>query len=103
MGTESADLVLLIKPQFEAGRAVVSRGKGVVRDPAVWISTLTKVVSALQEAGTGIMGLMVSPLTGPAGNIEYLVHAQKGATPMDSEALAGTVQMAVHDAVSRVE
>jgi hypothetical protein len=79
IGVAAADLVLLVKPQFEAGRVVVARGRGVVRDPAVWRSTLEGVTSALCDAGTGIMGAMVSPLTGPAGNVEFLLHARKGA------------------------
>ncbi len=79
LGHPDADLVLLVKPQFEAGRVVVARGKGVVRDPEVWHDALTRVTSALEGAGTGIMGAMVSPLTGPAGNVEFLVHARKGA------------------------
>ena len=78
-GAPEADLVLLVKPQFEAGRAAVARGKGVVRDPAVWLEALEGVASALLDARTGIMGAMVSPLTGPAGNVEFLVHARKGA------------------------
>ena len=73
-----ADLVLLVKPQFEAGRAAVSRGKGVVRDPSLWLGALEGVVSALHDAGTGIMGAMASPLTGAAGNVEFLLHARKG-------------------------
>jgi 23S rRNA (cytidine1920-2'-O)/16S rRNA (cytidine1409-2'-O)-methyltransferase len=78
VGLPGADLVLLVKPQFEAGRVVVARGKGVVRDPEVWRSTLEGVTSTLVAAGTGIMGVMVSPLTGPAGNVEFLVHAKTG-------------------------
>jgi 23S rRNA (cytidine1920-2'-O)/16S rRNA (cytidine1409-2'-O)-methyltransferase len=78
VGLPGVDLVLLVKPQFEAGRVVVARGKGVVRDPEVWRSTLEGVTSALVAAGTGIMGVMVSPLTGPAGNVEFLVHAKAG-------------------------
>jgi 23S rRNA (cytidine1920-2'-O)/16S rRNA (cytidine1409-2'-O)-methyltransferase len=74
-----ADLVLLVKPQFEAGRAAVSRGKGVVRDPALWLAALEGVASALVSAGTGIMGAMASPLTGASGNVEFLLHARKGA------------------------
>jgi len=77
LGRPDADLILLVKPQFEAGRVVVARGKGVVRDPAVWLAALERVTSALHDAGTGIMGAMVSPLTGPAGNVEFLVHARK--------------------------
>jgi 23S rRNA (cytidine1920-2'-O)/16S rRNA (cytidine1409-2'-O)-methyltransferase len=84
-----ADLVLLVKPQFEAGRAAVSRGRGVVRDPAEWLAALSGVTSALHDAGTGIMGAMASPLTGPAGNVEFLVHARKGhAAPASGEVTA---------------
>jgi 23S rRNA (cytidine1920-2'-O)/16S rRNA (cytidine1409-2'-O)-methyltransferase len=78
VSTPDADLILLVKPQFEAGRAAVSRGKGVIRDPGVWLGALQGVASALDDAGTGIMGAMASPLTGSAGNVEFLVHARKG-------------------------
>ncbi|HEY6428675.1 MAG TPA: TlyA family RNA methyltransferase, partial [Acidimicrobiales bacterium] len=93
-----ADLVLLVKPQFEAGRAAVSRGKGVVRDPAEWLAALAGVTSALHDAGTGIMGAMASPLTGPAGNVEFLVHARKGHAAPDQDEVAGLLSAAVSDA-----
>jgi 23S rRNA (cytidine1920-2'-O)/16S rRNA (cytidine1409-2'-O)-methyltransferase len=88
-----ADLVLLVKPQFEAGRAAVSKGKGVVRDPAVWLGALEGVASALTAAGTGIVGVMASPLTGAAGNVEFLAHARKGDGPSDQldDLLAGAL------------
>jgi 23S rRNA (cytidine1920-2'-O)/16S rRNA (cytidine1409-2'-O)-methyltransferase len=84
-----ADLVLLVKPQFEAGRAAVSRGKGVIRDPALWLAALEGVASALHDEKTGIMGAMASPLTGSAGNVEFLLHARKGnaGRPGDATAL----------------
>ena len=86
----------MVKPQFEAGRVIVARGKGVVRDPAVWLRTLAGVTSALTDAGTGIMGAMVSPLTGPAGNVEFLVHARKGAgRDFDQAGLATLLSAAV--------
>ena len=93
-----ADLVLLVKPQFEAGRAAVSRGKGVVRDPEVWLGALEGVVSALHEAGTGIMGAMASPLTGASGNVEFLLHARKGVPGCDAEDAAALLCAAVSDA-----
>ena len=93
-----ADLVLLVKPQFEAGRAAVSRGKGVVRDPAVWLGALEGVVSALHQAGTGIMGAMASPLTGAAGNVEFLLHARKGAPGSDADEAAALLSAAVSEA-----
>ena len=99
LGTPDAELVLLVKPQFEAGRVVVARGRGVVRDPAVWRSTLEGVTSALGAAGTGIMGVMVSPLTGPAGNVEFLVHARKGLAVDQGPEVARLLA----DAVSKAE
>ncbi|MDQ1397821.1 MAG: rRNA (cytidine1920-2-O)/16S rRNA (cytidine1409-2-O)-methyltransferase, partial [Acidimicrobiaceae bacterium] len=69
-----ADVVVLVKPQFEAGRAEVSRGRGVVRDPAVWAAALEGVGSALTGRQAAMMGAMVSPLTGADGNVEFLLH-----------------------------
>ncbi len=69
-----ADVVVLIKPQFEAGRGEVSRGRGVVRDPAVWRRVLGQVRVALEEREAAMMGAMVSPLTGADGNVEFLAH-----------------------------
>jgi 23S rRNA (cytidine1920-2'-O)/16S rRNA (cytidine1409-2'-O)-methyltransferase len=96
-----AELVLLVKPQFEAGRALVARGKGVVREPEAWLSALDRVTSALRDAGTGIMGAMVSPLTGPAGNVEFLVHGRKGARHHEPFDVGRLLTDAVDEAVSR--
>jgi 23S rRNA (cytidine1920-2'-O)/16S rRNA (cytidine1409-2'-O)-methyltransferase len=93
-----ADLVLLVKPQFEVGRAAVSRGKGVVRDPELWLDALSSVASALHDGGTGIMGAMVSPLTGPAGNVEFLLHARKGVPAPDPDEAAALLCVAVSEA-----
>ena len=71
-----ADLVLLVKPQFEVGRAAASRGKGVIRDPEVREVALAEVRGALSERGAVIMGEMISPLKGRAGNVEYLLHVR---------------------------
>ena len=76
LAARGADLVLLVKPQFEAGRRAVSRGRGVVRDPLVRAQALRRVTSALRDAGATIMGAMASPLLGPAGNVEFLLHAR---------------------------
>ena len=69
-----ADVVALVKPQFEAGRAEADRGRGVIVEPAVWRRVLTEVVVAFRGAGAVMMGLMVSPLLGPMGNVEFLAH-----------------------------
>ncbi|CAN5597253.1 16S/23S rRNA (cytidine-2'-O)-methyltransferase TlyA [soil metagenome] len=75
------DLVLLVKPQFEAGRREVSKGAGVVRDPAVWRRVLTEVVTAVVRGGADTMGVMASPLTGADGNVEFLLWARRSDGP----------------------
>ena len=66
--------MLLIKPQFEAGRPQVSAGRGVIRDPEVWADVLETVSGALVDHRAAMMGVMVSPLTGADGNVEFLAH-----------------------------
>jgi len=78
-----ADIVVLVKPQFEAGRAEVSRGKGVIRRPEVRRAALERVASAFASQRATIMGAMASPLLGPAGNAEFFVHARAHAAPED--------------------
>ena len=72
----TADIVALVKPQFEAGKADADRGKGVIRDPEVWRRALIGVCRAVVDAGAAIMGVMVSPLAGAEGNVEFLLHAR---------------------------
>jgi 23S rRNA (cytidine1920-2'-O)/16S rRNA (cytidine1409-2'-O)-methyltransferase len=72
-----ADLVLLVKPQFESTRQEAARGKGVIRDDDVRARVLDEVMVALAGLDAAIMGTMVSPLTGADGNVEYFVHARK--------------------------
>lgn len=69
-----ARLVALIKPQFEAGRSEVGKG-GVVRDPAIRARVCDTVVAWLTDAGWPVTGVVESPITGPEGNVEYLVAA----------------------------
>lgn len=71
----NADVVVLVKPQFEAGRVEASKGRGVIRDPLVWRRALEGVRTALEGEGAAMMGVMVSPLTGAEGNVEFLAHA----------------------------
>jgi 23S rRNA (cytidine1920-2'-O)/16S rRNA (cytidine1409-2'-O)-methyltransferase len=77
LAAPGATYVVLVKPQFEAGRADVGKG-GVVRDPAVWAGAIETVVAAAGEAGLGASGVMPSPLPGPAGNVEFLLHLREG-------------------------
>ena len=66
-------VVALVKPQFEAGRAAVGRG-GVVRDPAVHAAVVEDALAAAARSGLVPAAVTASPITGPAGNIEYLAH-----------------------------
>lgn len=68
-----ADLICLIKPQFEAGREEVGK-KGVVRDRAVHEHVIHSILDFASEIGLTVMGLDFSPIKGPEGNIEYICH-----------------------------
>jgi 23S rRNA (cytidine1920-2'-O)/16S rRNA (cytidine1409-2'-O)-methyltransferase len=72
-----ARLLALIKPQFEAGRADVGKG-GVVRDPAVHDRVCRDVAGWLEQQGWPVAGITPSPITGPEGNVEFLIAAQRG-------------------------
>lgn len=75
------EMVALVKPQFEAGKGRVGKG-GVVRDPAVHREVLARVLALCADAGWGVGGLRASPIKGPAGNIEFLLHVIPGSAPL---------------------
>lgn len=86
-----ADVIPLIKPQFEAGPQDVGKG-GVVRDPAVHRRVLREVLTAAQEIGFSVGGLIISPLKGPAGNVEFLAWLRWGQSEgEDIERLIGAL------------
>jgi 23S rRNA (cytidine1920-2'-O)/16S rRNA (cytidine1409-2'-O)-methyltransferase len=72
LATDTGQLVVLIKPQFEAKRVEVSKGKGIIKDPAVWERSLTDVSHAFAAAGAAMMEVMVSSIRGTDGNVEFL-------------------------------
>jgi len=72
-----AALVALIKPQFEAGREEVGKG-GVVRDPEIHQRVCDEVRTWIQAQGWTVIGITPSPITGPQGNVEFLLHARLG-------------------------
>jgi 23S rRNA (cytidine1920-2'-O)/16S rRNA (cytidine1409-2'-O)-methyltransferase len=93
-----ADLVLLVKPQFEAGREEATRGKGVIRDPKVWRRVLGEVDAAYRAVGTVMMEGMASPLRGADGNVEFLLHARTGIPEGDPLDLDSIVEEASREA-----
>ena len=94
------DLVLLVKPQFEAGRAAVSKGRGIVTDPQVWHDSLAAVLDACTAHGVGVRGLMPSPVTGTGGNVEFLLAGRPAGA--DQTVGAGEAEALVAAAVAEV-
>ncbi|MFP8963517.1 TlyA family RNA methyltransferase [Streptomyces nanhaiensis] len=77
-----ADLVLMVKPQFEVGRERLGSG-GVVRSPALRAEAVRTVAGRAAELGFGVLGVTASPLPGPSGNVEYFLWLRAGAPELD--------------------
>jgi 23S rRNA (cytidine1920-2'-O)/16S rRNA (cytidine1409-2'-O)-methyltransferase len=92
VATDEADLVLMVKPQFEVGKDDVGKG-GVVRDPELWKSSIAAVVQRGEELGLSLAGVVPSEVPGPAGNREFFVHLRRGVSAPDH---------AIADAVAEV-
>ena len=91
VATDDADLVLMVKPQFEVGRELVGAG-GVVRDPALRSAAVRRIAAAALDLGLGTAGVVASPLPGPSGNVDYFLHLRRGAEPLDDSALARAIE-----------
>jgi 23S rRNA (cytidine1920-2'-O)/16S rRNA (cytidine1409-2'-O)-methyltransferase len=75
---KSGDIIALIKPQFEAGRRISARNKGVIRNQDVHRAVLKEIFNFAQQQGLSLQGLIRSPLVGPKGNIEFLAWLKMG-------------------------
>ena len=94
--TDDGEIVALIKPQFEAGREKVGK-KGVVRDKAVHEEVIERIITFALENGFSVHHLEYSPIKGPEGNIEYLVHIEKSDAAIKEESVdIHTVVEAAH-------
>ena len=71
------DMIVLVKPQFEAGRQEVSKGRGIIRDPAIWTRVLHEFIDGATNAGLEVEDLATSPITGGKGNVEFLAHLRR--------------------------
>ena len=87
-----ADLLPMVKPQFEVGREQLPSG-GVVRDPAARAGAVRRVAEQADELGLGVRGVVASPLPGPSGNVEFFLWLQAGAPPLVEDEL----QRAIHE------
>ncbi|MGH2830958.1 MAG: TlyA family RNA methyltransferase [Actinomycetota bacterium] len=73
---QDTDLVLLVKPQFEAPREQVEHG-GVVTNPTIWRDALARVAAAYRDVGCALLDAVASPLVGPKGNREFFLHLRR--------------------------
>ena len=87
LGSSTSDWILLVKPQFEVGKELVGKG-GIVRDPEAHVLAIEQAADALAASGIGVVGLVVSSITGTEGNREFLVHGTIAERTVD----AGTVR-----------
>jgi len=91
----AADVVVLVKPQFEVGRAQVGRG-GIVKDPARHQETVLRVATAAQgELGYAVKGACASPITGATGNREFFLHLVRDGVPTPAPELEALATLAV--------
>jgi 23S rRNA (cytidine1920-2'-O)/16S rRNA (cytidine1409-2'-O)-methyltransferase len=85
-----ADLVPMVKPQFEVGRERVGSG-GVVRDAQLRADAVLDVAAAAGQLGLGVAGVVASPLPGPSGNVEFFLWLRSDAPPADADAVRSIV------------
>ena len=97
---DCGEMVCLIKPQFEAGREKVGK-KGVVRDPKVHLEVIENVISFATSNGFAVLGLSFSPVKGPEGNIEYLIHLRKEEAFISDEVHPQAVVEAAHQSLDK--
>lgn len=86
-----ADFAMMVKPQFEVGKARVGAG-GVVREPALRAEAVSEVAAHALTLGLGVVGVTASPLPGPSGNVEYFLWMRAGAPPLDPAALERAIR-----------
>jgi 23S rRNA (cytidine1920-2'-O)/16S rRNA (cytidine1409-2'-O)-methyltransferase len=91
VSTADADLVVMVKPQFEVGRERLGPG-GVVREPALRSEAVRTIAERASGLGWGTAGVTASPLPGPAGNVEYFLWLRSGAPPPDPRAIDRAIE-----------
>ncbi len=74
LAADAADMILLIKPQFEAEKREADQGRGIISDPSIWRRVLEEVEASAASAGVRLQGAVPSPVRGAGGNVEFLFH-----------------------------
>lgn len=98
-GEAGGEITALIKPQFEAGRQEVSRGDGVIQDPEIHRRVLREILEFAKADGFAVTGLIRSPLKGPKGNTEFLVHLLATNLAADTSSLEDLIEKAMDSEV----
>lgn len=98
-----APLLLLVKPQFEAGRQEVSRGKGVISDPETWRRVLAEVADSADAAGAPMVDVVRSSVVGTTGNVEFVGYFIAGADGIESGELSERIDAAVRSATAEAQ
>lgn len=93
LGDTDTDWIVLVKPQFEAGRQDVGRG-GIVRDPEVRAEAVLRAVAAFADAGLAVHGAVASPITGAKGNREFLLWLRREPARMSADDVGNVVKNA---------
>lgn len=95
---EDGEMVCLIKPQFEAGREKVGK-KGVVRDPKIHHEVVCRIITHAVSVSFAVLDLSYSPIRGPEGNIEYLLHLKKQSGKEDPEEVLNSLKQKIQDVI----
>ncbi len=90
VSSPGADFLLMVKPQFEVGREQLGAG-GVVRDPELRKAAVKEVADCAYDMGLGCLGVVASPLPGPAGNVEYFLWLRRGIAELSAEELQNAI------------
>ncbi len=93
---EDAEVVCLIKPQFEAGRELVGK-KGIVRDKLVHIQVIKEIVEFCKSIHYNVLNLTYSPIKGTEGNIEFLLHLKNGSSDINSQIDINSIVKEAHE------
>jgi len=103
LSSADADLVVLVKPQFEAGREAVAKGRGVISDPAVWRAAVVGAGDAFAALGAVMMSVVASPILGAQGNAEFLAHVRWGGKAAAAPRLESDLDAAIETALKTRE